>query len=316
MVRLTNQLLAYARGGKYQAKSMSLSDFVGDTLPLIRHSIDPATQIDTDLPDDIWSITSDTTQMQMLLFAVLQNASEAIEETGRIKISVRNIEVENDSDKEHPDLTPGSHVCLTVQDDGKGMDEATRNRIFDPFFTTKFHGRGLSMAAVYGIVQNHDGIISVTSELNRGTTVRIYLPAFREQLEKSPVRIDKPVKGTETILIVEDEEMVMEVNRKILERLNYRVIGAHTGSEAVKIAQTFDGDIDLALLDLGLPDKGGNEIYPLLMKARPNLKVIVCSGHSLDSPAQEIIDAGAQDFIQKPFTVDTLSAKLNKVLSS
>ena len=122
------------------------------------------------------------------------------------------------------------------------------------------------------------------------------------------------VKGTGTILVIEDEEMLMDVSRAILERLGYRVLAAQNGKEAIDIAKTFDGDIDLAILDILLPDMGGKAIYPLLMEARPKLKVIICSGYSIDGPAKEILDAGAQDFIQKPFTIADLSEKLKKVL--
>lgn len=315
MAKLTNQLLAYARGGKYQAQNIFLSDFVKETLPLIRHSIAPSIHIETNLHQDTMAVTVDTTQMQMLLSAVLQNASEAIEKQGRIKVLTGNEEIDDKFAKMHSDLKPGPYVCLTIEDDGKGMDEKTKNRIFEPFFTTKSQGRGIGMAAVYGIIKNHNGWILVDSELGKGTKVRIYLPAFKAQTEKPKAPIAKPYKGTGTILLIEDEETVMEVNCQILERLGYRVLKAKNGNEAVRIAETFDGDIDLAILDIVLPDMGGKDVYPLLIKARTNLAVIVCSGYSLDSPAREILDAGAQDFIQKPFSIATLSSKLKKFLS-
>jgi len=316
MANLTSQLLAYAKGGKYQVKTISLNDFVRDTLPLIRHSIHPDINVDTDLPPDNLGITADFTQMQMVLTAVLQNASEAIKGEGRIKISTRTVEIDDASANNYPDFKYGSYVSLTIEDDGSGMDEETKNRIFEPFFTTKFQGRGLGMAAAYGIVKNHDGRILVDSVSGKGTIVRIYLPVT--EVEVKELKKPKSVlpKGTGTILVIEDEEMVMDVNRAMLERLGYRVLGAKTGKEAIKIAETFDGDIDLAVLDIVLPDMNGKEIYPFIMGARPNLKVLVCSGYSIDGPAQEIIDAGAEDFLQKPFTVLTLSEKLMKVMKN
>jgi len=172
------------------------------------------------------------------------------------------------------------------------------------------------MAAVYGIIRNHDGWITVDSELSKGTIIRIYLPGIvAKEIEKQAIveSATEIFKGEGTILIIEDEEMVMNVIRAVLERLGYRMLEAKTGREAVEIAETFDGDIDLALLDIKLPDIRGDKVYPLIMKARPNLKVIVCSGYSIDN-ARGILDAGAQDFIQKPFSVEKLSKKLKKVL--
>jgi PAS domain S-box-containing protein len=177
MAKLTSQLLAYAREGKYQTRTFSLSDFVEDILPVLRHGIHPEIRVETDLPQDVSLVDADPTQMQMVLSAVVANAAEAIEGRGRIRISTGNEEISEETAQQYPELTTGSYVCLRVDDDGIGMDEEIRARMFEPFFTTKFHGRGLGMAAVYGIVKNHNGWIGVDSELGKGTVVRIYLPA-------------------------------------------------------------------------------------------------------------------------------------------
>lgn len=316
MANLTSQLLAYAQGGRYQAKTMFLSSFVEDTLPIIKSNIDPSIRLETDLPRDSFSVEADPAQMQMVLSAVVSNSSEAIEGEGRIRIITSNKEIDATYAKNHPELNPGNYVCLTVEDDGKGMDEETLNKIFEPFYTTKFMGRGLGMAAVYGIIRNHDGWITANSELNKGTIIRIYLPGIEaEEIEKETIveSATELPKGEGTILIIEDEEMVMNVIRAVLERLGYRMLEAKTGHEAVEIAETFDGNIDLAILDIKLPDIQGDKVYPLIMKARPNLKVIVCSGYSIDT-ARGILDAGAQDFIQKPFNVKELSQKLRGIM--
>jgi len=176
MAHLTRQLLAYAMQGKYNAKPISLTGFVSETIPLIEHSLHPGIRLETDLPTDISPIKADPTQLQMALSALITNANEAMEGRGRIRISVQNMDLEPGFVADHPGLEPGPHVCLSIEDDGKGMDEETRKKIFDPFFTTHFLGRGLGMAAVYGIVKNHDGAIEVTSEPGTGTVVRIYLP--------------------------------------------------------------------------------------------------------------------------------------------
>ncbi len=185
MVRLINQLLAYARGGRYQPEIILPNDLVRDSLPLIKHTLHSSIYIDTDLHKNTFPVETDITQMQMVLSAVLQNASDAIEGEGSIKISSKNQEIDENFSNYYPGLKPGSYVSLTIEDDGKGMDEETRSRIFEPFFTTKFHGRGLGMAAVYGIIKNHDGYITVDSEVNKGTVVRIFLPATEERVEKT-----------------------------------------------------------------------------------------------------------------------------------
>jgi PAS domain S-box-containing protein len=314
MANLTDQLLAYARGGKYQPKAISLNSFVEGTLPLLRHSIDPAIRVETDLPRDVSHIEADLTQMQMVLSALLSNSAEAMEGEGRIRIITRDEKIEKEIAKTESDLKPGSYVSLTIQDDGRGMDEETISRVFDPFFTTKFQGRGMGMAAAYGIIKNHGGAISVDSELGKGTAVRIYLPAVAVHVEHEKETKTEVAAGTGTILVIEDEDVVIDVISRMLEMLGYRMLLAKSGKAAVDIARGYDGDIDLAILDIVLPDMGGKQVYPLVMEARPSLKVIVCSGYAVDGPAQEILNAGAQDFIQKPFSFETLSEKLKEVL--
>lgn len=178
--KLTNKLHAYARGGKYREKDINLNDIVKNTLPIFSSKLYPDIIVDTDLSDDISGIKADTDQLGTVLSNVLENASEALEGAGRIHIRTCEEEVDGAFAAVHPGISPGDYVVLTVKDNGKGMDEETKNRIFDPFFTTKFQGRGLGMAAVYGIIKNHDGYIYVDSEPGNGTTVCILLPPIKK----------------------------------------------------------------------------------------------------------------------------------------
>ncbi len=178
MANLADQLLAYARGGKYQPKIISLSGLIKDTLPIIKQNIDLAIRVEADLSMDVSRVEADPTQLLMVLSAVLNNASEAMEGEGCIKITTSEKEVDEEFAKEHLGLKAGRYVCLNIEDDGKGMDEETRSKVFVPFFTTKSRGRGLGMAAMYGIIRNHHGWISVDSELGNGSVVCIYLPAI------------------------------------------------------------------------------------------------------------------------------------------
>ncbi len=315
MKNLTDQLLAYARGGKYQPKNFLLSDFVRDTLPLIKHTIQPFINIETDLPDDVASVNADMTQMQMVMSAIISNSSEAIEEKGRIRIACKNVFITDENRKNFSGLNPGHYVSLSIEDNGKGMDQKTLRRVFEPFFSTKFHGRGLEMAAVYGIIKNHEGWISITSKMNGGTKATIYLPAVEAPVKEKKAPGNELIRGKGTILVIEDEETVMHVTHAMLERLGYNVLKAYTGAEAHSAVEKHNGEIDLVLLDIMLPDMDGKAIYTSLKKIRPDVKVIVCSGYSADGPAREILDAGAQAFIQKPFSIITLSDSLKTVLA-
>lgn len=175
MAHLTRQFLAYARGGKYRSQQISLNTFVQDTLPFVKHVTKADIVVETDLTEDSCYVEADLTQLQMVLLALMVNAAEATESAGYIRLTTRREEIDGEFAKGHPDLKPGSYVSLTIEDNGSGMSEETRMRVFEPFFTTKFQGRGLGMAAVYGIVKNHDGLVMVDSELGKGTVVRIYL---------------------------------------------------------------------------------------------------------------------------------------------
>jgi len=318
MSRLTDQLLAYSEGGKYNAKNLKLDDFIIETLPILQHDLSPEVRVETHFPK-VSYIRADHAQMQMVLSAIVANSNEAIEDEGLIRIAAETKDIDEDFTKQHPGLKPGSYVCLTIKDNGKGMGEETKDGIFEPFFTTKFQGRGMAMAAVYGIIKSHDGAITVDSEPDKGTVVRIYLPAISaESKEQKAKAVKQPeveiAMGEGTILIIEDEETLVGLFREILERLGYRALLARTGKEAVELAETFDGQIDLALLDIKLPDMDGGRVYPLIMEARPDLKVIVCSGYSIHGPAQAILDAGAEGFIQKPFLIAPFAEKLKEVL--
>ena len=239
MSRLTDRLLAYAQGGKYRPENLKLDAFVMQTLPILQHDLKGTVRVETALSRDVSYIKADNTQMQLVLSAILANSNDAMEESGLIRITAEDKEIGEDFVKQHPGLRPGLHVCLSIEDNGKGMDEETRKGIFEPFFTTKFQGRGMGMAAVYGIVKNHNGWISVDSDLGKGTMVRIYLPAVKAGMKaRIPEEMKKPKSelgmGEGTILVIEDDEVLLEINRAMLERLGYRVLEAKTGGKELK----------------------------------------------------------------------------------
>lgn len=314
MSSLTNQLLAYAQGGKYQPKLISLNAIIVDTLLSVKHTIGQNIQIEKDLARDSYNVKADLTQLQMALLAVIHNAEEAIEGSGNIRVQTKNEEIKEKIIKDQFDIEPGPYACVIVEDDGIGMDEETLLRIFEPFFTTKFQGRGFSMAAVYGIIRNHNGWIDIDSSPGGGTSIKIYLPAAGAEKEIKEEPASGISEGSETILIIEDEKSVMQVTSDLLKILGYHVLEAENGMKALKIVKEHKGPIHLAILDLGLPDMKGVNLFQHIRGARPETKVILASGYSIDGPAQDLLDSGALGFLQKPYNLSVLSGKLREVL--
>jgi CheY-like chemotaxis protein len=196
------------------------------------------------------------------------------------------------------------------------MDRDALDRVFEPFFTTKFQGRGLGMAAVFGIIKNHGGHISVTSQLHKGTQVRIYLPGTTEQKKTESDPSAYNIADDITILLVEDEQDVLAINQKYLERNGYVIVPASSGQAAIDIICGNHHQIDLVLLDLKLSDMDGRTLLPYLRKHRPATRILICSGYSPDDQMEELLSAGACGFIQKPFNLNALLDKLNEVLTA
>jgi len=316
MSALTSQLLAYARGGRYQAQKVTIDEFIENALPLTMHVVNSAVRLETDVPTGSGSIECDPIQLQMVLSALLANASEAMNGKGRIRLEARDTIISEQSKDAPKTLAHGPYVCLTVIDEGKGMDANTRTRIFEPFFTTKMQGRGLGMAAVFGIVKNHGGGITIDSEPSRGTIVSVYLPAIETTENAVEKKIAPPdiMRGKGTVLIVDDEPIVLEVGCSILKKLGYRVLTGTSGKEALELLQSGADEITLVLLDIKLPDMNGGDVLAYIKDQHPDLKVVICSGYALVGSDRDFLTAGADDFIQKPFTISELSTKLSRLL--
>jgi CheY-like chemotaxis protein len=259
-------------------------------------------------------IEGDSQQLPMILKAVVNNAAEAADDGGRIRISTSSEHIDGTIAAAHPGLAPGQYVCLTVEDDGKGMDAKTRERIFEPFFTTKFQGRGLGMAAVYGIIKNHRGYVYVESQPRQGTVVRILLPP-KESASRPSRDCKTGMSGRQsTVLVIEDDDQVLFTIRSLIEKMGHHVLEAASAHAAIDLVQSFEGCIDLALLDIKLPDMEGGVLFPLLKQARPEMKVLICSGYSLDTHMQDLLSCGASGFLQKPFTFNAIREKIREAL--
>lgn len=312
MTDLTGQLLAYAQGGKYQPKAISANTFLEETLSLTRHLLKPNIEVKTEIQSDMPYIQIDLTQMQMVLSAVLSNAMEAVYNHGRIFISAKDLHL-NPKSQLPKDAAPGHYVCFAVNDNGPGMDAETRQRIFEPFFSTKVYGRGLGMAAAYGIVKNHGGWIGVDSTPGQGTHISIYLPALSKKVSAKKTDKKRLVKGSGTILVVESDATLKDINRILLEKIGYHVLEAANGEQALSVARNFSNPVDVAIIDLGLPDIPGVTLFKEISILQPNIKIIACSGQAPTQQIVQFLKDNRHSFIQKPFSFSELSARLDQM---
>jgi len=314
--KLTNQLLGYARKGKYEVKAIQLNQLVEETSKAFGRTRKEIT-IHRQLADDLCPIEGDPGQIEQVLMNLFVNAADAMPEGGDLFLKTRNTSHRDIRGKLYQPK-PGDYVLLTIVDTGIGMDPKTLERIFDPFFTTKELGRGtgLGLASVYGIIKGHDGYIDVESEKGQGTTFKIYLPASSGKILETVKMPDLLVKGTGTILLVDDEEEVLKVGDKFLKAMGYQVLTARDGKEAIQIYQKHKQSIDLVLLDIIMPYMKGGEVFDRLKEINPNVKVLLSSGYSIDGEATKILERGGKDFIQKPFDMKQLSQTIRPILKN
>jgi len=312
--KLTKQLLGIARGGKYAVKPTDLNNLLEKTSEMFRRTSKDI-RIYAKYQTDIWPVEVDQSQIEQVLLNLYVNAWQAMPNGGELYLQSENVFL----DEEHVRLLsfkPGRCVKLTITDTGVGMDDATIQRIFDPFFTTKEMGRGtgLGLASVYGIIKNHDGIIDVFSKKGDGATFSIYLPASDKQIIEEKEMPRELLKGVEMVLLVDDEDSIVDVGGEILHMMGYQVLSARSGKEAVQLYQKSQATIDIVVLDMIMPEMGGEETYDTLKEINPKVKVLLSSGYSIDGKAKEILEKGCDGFIQKPFTVEELSQKIREIL--
>ncbi len=315
---LTRQLLAFARKQIAVPKTLDLNDTISGMLTMLRRLIGE----DIDLlwvPElDLWKVKIDPSQVDQILANLVVNARDAISGVGAIMIRTENIVIYDSKKAETPELIPGQYVLLTVSDTGTGMSREVRENIFEPFFTTKEVGKGtgLGLSTVYGIVKQNEGFIYVASKLGEGTTFKIYLPRFEVETVEVPfeeITIKRPT-GTETILLVEDDEAILDLGKMILENLGYTVLAAQVPADSISIAKEYPGDIHLLITDVVMPEMNGPELAEQLSTIRPDLKCLYMSGYTADVMAHRgILDEGL-NFIQKPFGSDDLAVKVRQVL--
>jgi PAS domain S-box-containing protein len=312
--QLTKQMLGYARKGKFNVKPVDLNQIVDESAETFGRTRKEIT-IERKFENDLFSIAADRGQIDQVLLNLYVNAADAMPGGGKLILKTQNqTHLNIKSDQYNP--MPGNYVQLTITDTGSGMDKSTLERIFDPFFTTKEMGRGtgLGLASVYGIIKSHDGYIDVESEKGHGTTFTIFLPASESGVEGNAEADARLIKGSGTLLIVDDEELVLDVGANMLEKLGYTVLKAHNGTEAVEIFEANKDKIKMVILDIIMPDMGGGAVYDKIKPINPDVKVLLSSGYSVDGQAIELLERGCDGFMQKPFTIEELSGKITQIL--
>ncbi|MFC1823460.1 response regulator [Thermodesulfobacteriota bacterium] len=311
---LTRQLLGFARGGKYEVKPTTLNELIIQSAEMFGRTKKEIT-IHKKLQEDLWTVDVDQGQIEQMLLNLYVNAWQAMPAGGELFLETENMTFSSDQVRPYQ-LEPGDFVKVSVTDTGVGMDDLTLQRIFEPFFTTKEMGRGtgLGLASVYGIVNNHGGVIQVESKKGAGSTFRIYIPASGRKFVEKKEMPQEVLRGSGTVLLVDDEDMVMRVGEQMLTRLGYDVLMARGGREAIESYGRNHNKIDFIILDMIMPDISGSETYDMIKEINPNAKVILSSGYSLSGQASEILERGCDGFIQKPFNLKDLSHKIREVL--
>jgi signal transduction histidine kinase len=315
---LTRQLLAFSRKQVMQPKVFDLNSVVTDLEKMLVRMIGEDIELQTVLKENPGNVKADPGQIEQVLMNLVINARDAMPMGGKLTIETGNVYLDQNYAYQHVGVTPGTYVMIAVSDSGTGMDDETRNRIFEPFFTTKEIGKGtgLGLSTVYGIVKQSGGNIWVYSELGKGTTFKIYLPRVNEGAEdyRDVLETEDLALGTETVLLVEDDELVRNLAREVLESSGYRVLEAATGASALLLCEKHNQPIDLLLTDVVMPEMSGRNLADRLLQLHPEMRVLFMSGYTENSIVHHGVLDKEANFIQKPFTPGGLALRVREVL--
>jgi len=316
---LVRRLLTFSRKTPRESSSLEINVQIENTRKLLERVLPKMIDIQLNLQDKLALINADPIQIDQILMNLAINARDAMPDGGKLVVETKNVTLDENYCSAHVSVRPGNYVMLSISDTGHGMDEPTRSRIFDPFFTTKQRdstkGTGLGLAVVHGIVDQQGGHIICESEPGKGSTFRIYFPAVNRVTASPDSVMDPLLDGRgEALLLVDDEEFVRDLGERILKRAGYKVITASNGKEALEIYGKAQGMIDLVILDLLMPEMGGQQCLRKLLTIQPGLKVLVASAHSDEDSLQESFDLGATGFVSKPFGMKELLRQVRQVL--
>ena len=317
--KLVRQMLLYSRKAETHMQSLDLNREIRFAANLLERSIPKMISIELDLDRETRTIKADPVQMEQVLLNLGKNAADAMPGGGRLHIQTRNTVLDQNYVKTHQGAKPGEYVLMTVTDTGCGIDKETLEQIFNPFFTTKEVGKGtgLGLASVYGIVKAHEGYIMCYSEPGQGTAFKIYLPAAQQENADHAEKEEQESvsqEGTETILVVDDDDEIRELTTEILEDSGYQVLGTASGEQALELFKDQAAKVDLVLMDLNMPGMGGGQCTRKMIEINPQAKVLVTSGYPASGHGREASELGAKDFISKPFQTKELLTRIREVL--
>jgi PAS domain S-box-containing protein len=313
---LTKQLLGFARGGKYEVKPININELVINSANMFNRTRKEI-NIHTKMPQSPLLVEADRGQIEQVLLNLYVNAWQAMPDGGELYLEISAVVLDDNCCKPF-EVKPGRYAKVSVTDTGIGMNEDTRRRIFDPFFTTKekSRGTGLGLASAYGIIKNHGGIITVSNNRSHGTTFDIYLQISKKEIQQEVATDRAMVKGSGTILLVDDENMIINVGQALLERLGYQVVAVKSGEEAADVVLSMGSGIDLVILDMIMPGMDGGKTFDRIREIHPQMPVLLSSGYAVNGQASEILRRGCNGFIQKPFNIAKLSQKIRNILEA
>jgi signal transduction histidine kinase/CheY-like chemotaxis protein len=313
---LTKQLLEFARGGQFVMKTADVNEIIKTSSNMFGRT-KKAINIHKKYQKDAWFVNVDQGQIEQVLLNMYVNAAQAMPTGGDIYISSENVILDENFVKPFQ-IKHGKYVKISIQDNGIGMDEKVMQKIFDPFFTTKKaeKGSGLGLSMAYGIIKKHGGIIDVSSEKGKGSTFDIYLKVSEKPIKKEKKISQSVLTGNESILVIDDEEVIVEHIKEMLETLGYKVFSSLKGKDALEIYKNNFKDIHLVILDMIMPEMNGSEVYQHLKEINPKVKILLASGYTADDKVLEILTNERCGFIQKPFDIVHLSHKVRDVLDS
>jgi CheY-like chemotaxis protein len=316
---LVKQVLTFARGLDGQRVAVRVWTLISDLEEIVSETFPRSIQIVNDAPNDLWSVTGDPTQLSQVLLNLAVNARDAMPQGGTLTVKASNVTLDAQYAGTSGDAQPGKYVLLEVTDTGTGIPPEVRERIFEPFFTTKEVGRGtgIGLATVHTVVKSHGGFLSVESEVGRGTTFRIHLPANPANLRdrtQEPFPTELPHGTGELLLIVDDEYSIRDITRQTLEAFGYRVVTARDGIEAVALFAAQPREITLVLTDMMMPQMDGEATIRVLRRINPGVHIIAASGLEVVENVAKAAKAGVPDFLPKPYTADTLLRRVREVL--
>ncbi|MBU8921966.1 MAG: transporter substrate-binding domain-containing protein [Bacteroidales bacterium] len=317
--RLTTQLLAFARKGKHQIKEVDMHTVVGNVVSLLERTIEKNITIRTRLEAGSFAVSGDPDQLEQALMNLVLNSRDAMPGGGKLVIKTETVEIDRIYCSSHPDAQPGKFVMVSVNDTGEGISEEIKRRVFEPFFTTKgiSGGTGMGLAMVYGIIRNHGGSVELYSEKDLGTSVKIYIPLDEGgSLERLGQDEKEPEKGHGRIMVVDDEVIVLKTTSDMLKNLGYEVEAFRDCQKAIDHYRDNMDSIDMVILDMIMPVIDGGELYDRLKEMNPRVKGLLSSGYILDERARDLLEKGIDGFLQKPFFLSQLSAKVSEIIGS